>query len=251
MKKSIKIISIITAMCLLFCSFSACSNKRGDTDIEETEEEDDGRERYSRDQIVPPNYLPDGQPTWFDAHNLEYTPEGNFYLHATASFSPLQITDIPADCRLNEDTTDCEDGYRNVVAIFTIDTRGASYSSYWTSAFDKYTGTSFEFQDGTNTIYNGCHIINSGTVYLHIADYDYTIYIEEDIVQTDDITIMTWTVKCPAEYDGVVFQIGYSEGDYGTHDFSGNTVLYADDFTIVESEYFNYFTIESIPLNKT
>lgn len=249
MKRFKKLLSLILVFALIMISFAACSNEINDNSEETEETEEDEREPYSRGSIIPPEYLAPGEVSWFDAHGLEYTPEGNFYLHATAN-SAGEIQDIPADLRINEDTEGCEDGYRNIVGIFTIDTRGVSYSSYWTSTFDKYTGTSFEFQNGSNTIYNGCHIINSGTVELHIAGYDYTITIVEDIVQTDDITIMTFTVTCPAEYDGLVFQIGYSDGHDQTYNF-GNQTYYADDFTDVTSENYNYFTIQSVPLEKS
>lgn len=246
MKNTKRFIAIFTAFALACGLISGCS-KNPLPFASETTAEIEHDPNYSRGDIEIPQYLEPGELSWFDEHNLEYTSEGNFFIHANAGDGSILL--IPADLRINEDTEGCSDGYRNVTAILTVDTHGVSNYTYWTSSFDKYTGTSFEFQNGSNSIYNGVHIINEGTVTLHVADYDYTIYIHEDIVQTDDITIMTYTVTCPAEYDGVVFQVGYSDLSGENYAF-GSEVFYADDFTDVESEDFNYFTITSIPLNK-
>ena len=116
----------------------------------------------------------------------------------------------------------------------------------WQSAFDRYTGTSFEFAgkpdengeftEGTTFKYKGKDIN-----VLMYYDYEKT---EEGII---NITI---NVLCPENYDGTVFQIGYSDQDindaFAAIDLTGEpyTIDNLPGFDTNGHEYY-YFSFDS------
>lgn len=264
MKKYTKIIATILACSLLFTACSTSKkdkkDKKPNRDKHRNEEEEDDTKVTRRDidpnsdgkdnkngqnsNYQPGKYLDAGEKSWFDEQKLVFTATGNFQMNM---YSYGEFIKVPANIDIVTDYDNCEKGYKNIIATTKIDISMVSVN-FWTSSFDKYTGTSFEFRNGSNSIYDGCDIINEGDVELNIKDYHYTLHIQEHIQQEDNITTITYTITCPIEYDGTVLQYGaygYAE-DQMDKEFGGGKSWLASDFTEMHGAY-NYFTLQGLP----
>ncbi len=193
---------------------------------------------------VAPTYLAPGEQTWFEKQGLQFTECGDFKMNIHSYDSVIQI---PGHIEI-ETNYDCQEGYKNIVATTKLALGQGTDFHYWTSSFDKYTGTSFEFQNGTNSLYDGCNIINEGDVKLKIAECDYSLHIKEHITMEKETTTIVYTITCPYAYDGTVLQYGYCTEieQYRDHDFKNNVIWYADDFTDMHG-YYDYFTLQGLP----
>ena len=254
MKKS-RVIALILALCFTLFPITACDenddNPRHTSNSDESSRESRETSRR-RPTVTTPDYL-NGGTTWFEAHGLHTTRTGTFgmkvYSSTPSSTGSGNVIELDSDISIREDFDGCEAGYKNVIATLVIYTTYSAGIHYWTSTFDLYTGRSFEHQNGSNSIFNGCVIHNEGEVPLQIGNYNYTIGIQEDITEEEDVTTIVYTIHCPEEYDGVVFQYGYYEDGWaGSYYDFDNNIYYADDFTDVSSGLYDYFTIERRPL---
>ena len=251
-----RVTSIIATTLALSVLFTGCSNsseknkkKKNRDRSSRYEREDDEDETTvattARRRFVPtPNYLGENTPTWFESQGLTFTPTGNFMMDV---YSFESFSTAPAQIRI-ETNYDCEEGYKNVIATTVIDI-SALDAHFWTSSFDKYTGTSFEFHGDATSIFNGCDIIHDGDVELNIGDYNYLLHINEHIIMEDSITTIVYTITCPEEYDGTVLQYGaHADTDDDYRDFGEGTTWLASDFTDMHGR-FNYFTLQGLPQN--
>ena len=120
--------------------------------------------------------------------------------------------EIGGSIRIFEDDFAGKDGYKVVPALISYDMSSLEEGqklATWQSAFDRYTGTSFEF-DSTQ--------ISEGEIMFGNVEFEYN-------GETYDISMKYWfdfdeenntknieiDVICPEDYNGTVFQIGYSD----------------------------------------
>jgi hypothetical protein len=150
--------------------------------------------------------------TWFEEQGLAITAQGDFTYVATA-YDANDATntetefEVPASVTITETTDGVEDGYKNVIAVFTSDMSGSPEGygwGNWASAFDRYTGTSFEYDN--TTLYDTAS--KAGYITIQNGEDSYEVSIAFDTQWNESIQIFTITVTCPVDYDGAVFQIG-------------------------------------------
>jgi len=178
-------------------------------------------------------------PTWFEEQGLTITPQGNFTLKTELfNVHGEHICDIevPSTATITETTEGVEDGYKKVIAVFTNDYSAidAQYGNTYngsiaitdsdgfediinhgtgTMAFDRYSGASFENNSSApaGDSHGGAMISveYEGKTYELTFNFEYTYEYDND----NCIGTSTYTVVCPVEYDGVVFQQGYLSYD--------------------------------------
>ena len=238
MKRSVmtKVLALTAAATMVF-SLAACSGSSkkdkddsDDEDIEESEDEEDEDEdpTPTPEPTATPTPTPEPEPaTWFEAQDLTITPQGDFdldteWLYADDSLSVSGSTTVPCSVSITETTEGVDEGYKKVVAEFVIDYTDKffydygdfyaypqngvdNYPSTWISAFDRYTGVSFE--PGDNTV----AVEYEGKTYDITCTFDWDIVAtyEDDVEAADYCTV---TVICPVDYDGTVFYIGHGNG---------------------------------------
>jgi len=104
------------------------------------------------------------------------------------------------------------EGYKEVTCVFNCDLSEVE-SGYkvaqWQSAFDKYTGTSFEFEGEPVSQDQG----SKGKVVVGSDEEAFDISMEYGVEKAEEARLLKVTIKvtCPEEYNGTVFQIGYSD----------------------------------------
>jgi lipoprotein len=168
-------------------------------------------------------------------NGLTVTPNGSMTIQV-AKYGSDELTDLAVTTSV-ETVASSEDGYSDttftVVADKNLDNSGVSYNI---SAFDRYTGTSYESELTTALIGGG-----SSHNDVCVFDVDGQQYDCSTDVKQNGNTV-TVTVHHPTSYDGVVFLIGKltatQNNAYSTVDFSkAFTVMdYKDVF--VDGQYF-------------
>lgn len=140
--------------------------------------------------------------------------------------------EVSGNVVITESTDGVEEGYKEVKMVSIEDVN--ANTSYrvegrvgyrnWHSAFDRYTGTSFEFDPISPPLYPGQSENKEGFATIVNGDTSYNVSISFGSVNEGPIITSTVTVTCPVNYDGVVFQIGYfdqaSVDTFGAIDFA-------------------------------
>lgn len=172
---------------------------------------------------------------FLEENGITITPNGSMTIQV-AKYGSDELTDLAVTTSV-ETVASSEDGYSDttftVVADKNLDNSGVSYNI---SAFDRYTGTSYESELTTALIGGG-----SSHNDVCVFDVDGQQYDCSTDVKQNGNTV-TVTVHHPANYDGVVFLIGKltatQNNAYSAVDFSkAFTVMdYKDVF--VDGQYF-------------
>lgn len=145
---------------------------------------------------------------------IQITPQGDCRVEMGAydSTSGEFTEDFMADVKvsISETTEGVADGFKKVSALFTIDASGCTGDGvlFWCSAFDRYTGTSFEFDSAVNEKLDGEHTAQDGFVTVRDGDESYDVSVEFMTESEGYVLSKTVAVTCPADYEGVMFQIG-------------------------------------------
>lgn len=172
---------------------------------------------------------------FLEENGITITPNGSMTIQV-AKYGSDELTDLAVTTSV-ETVASSEDGYSDttftVVADKNLDNSGVSYNI---SAFDRYTGTSYESELTTALIGGG-----SSHNDVCVFDVDGQQYDCSTDVKQNGNTV-TVTVHHPTSYDGIVFLIGKltatQNNAYSAVDFSkAFTVMdYKDIF--VDGQYF-------------
>ena len=180
------------------------------------------------------------KPTpWFDEKKLKITPQGDF-TYNTSSLNSDQTKatgtfDVKASVTITETTKGAEKGFKKVTATFNEDFKQNPTNQYisWFSAFDRYTGISFEFDAVTLVAGKTNH--KEGFVTIQNGNESYDIAVEFSSINKYPSVTDSITVTCPVDYDGAVFQIGFSSPELAK---KANSIDYSARFyTIDELPY--------------
>ncbi len=148
--------------------------------------------------------------SFFEQKQLVITPQGEVTINTTATDKDGNTVDVAEPVNVDISERADQPGQKVVEATFEMDMtvvpEGYNLSS-WQLAFDRYTGISFEYYDPegeqeqpspVSFEYNGQQIeVQMG----YSTEYD---------EETGILTVVIYVV-CPEDYDGTVFQIGYSD----------------------------------------
>lgn len=152
---------------------------------------------------------------WSAKQGITVTPQGDCQVEMGGyDAASNELTgDFMADVNvaISESTVDVTDGYKKVSAVFVIDVSNCTGDGilYWCSAFDRYTGTSFEFDSAVNQQLN-TPATQDGFVTIQNGDETYDISVEFMTEGKGTFFTQKITVTCPADYEGAMFQIGTS-----------------------------------------
>lgn len=214
-----KLISLFLSVLVMAVMMSGCGSV-ADTNMQGTEEE--------KKQVTETSEKEDQQPaedsesktedpiSWFESQGLTITPQGEFtYMTMSVDLddNDAGTFDVLTKVVITETTDGVEDGYKKVTAVFTEDVSASPEASYWNyiSAFDRYTGTSFEFDTETAYTESEDTVAKEDFVIISNGDKSYDVSIKFEGVNFFPDMEETVTVICPVDYDGTVFQIGYCD----------------------------------------
>lgn len=188
---------------------------------------------------------------WSVKQGISVTPQGDCQVEMGGyDASSGEITDdFTADVNvaISESTVDVADGYKKVSAVFVIDAKNCTGDGilFWCSAFDRYTGTSFEFDSAVNEQLDGEHTAQDGFVTIRNGNESYDVSIEFMTEGEGTLITKTVVVTCPVDYEGVMFQLGKDSLEQMTKnaeiDYAAR--LYTIDELPYYGENYQYFTI--------
>ena len=218
-------------------------------------EETDAGEEEAETEVPTETEEPEPEPAdWLEEHGIAITPQGDCQVAFSGCTQDgderIPAGDFLADVNvsISETTEGAEEGFKKVSALFSMDVSSHTGTGFWewNGAFDRYTGTFFDFVDTTDTSVNvGDHVTHEGFVTIQNGDEYYDVAVSYEVENQNPIIYLTITVTCPIDYDGVVFQIGYDsselEEQYEQIDFS--TRLYTIDELPYYGDGYLYFTM--------
>ena len=221
MKKKLLIISVaLSASLVMGCGIASVQKTaEGTVKIEEEtipEPTAEPTPEPTAEPIPEPTPEPTAEPTpeptpatWFDEKGLTITPQGDFTFQTMAvkGSSDLYEFDVTANVSITESTEGVEEGYKTVTAVFSENMGTEENFLYWHSAFDRYTGTSFEF-DNTALYGNG---VREGAIPIEYDGNTYDVSIEFSVEYNMPDAVHKLVITCPVDYEGTVFQCGYAD----------------------------------------
>ena len=174
----------------------------------EPEEADAGQE--PEESATPEEETEQETVNWLEEHEIAITPQGDCTvdLYSYDSYPEDYVDDFPAgvNVAISETTEGADEGFKKVTAVYTVDTSNmpeeVTGCRWNTSSFDRYTGTYFRGNAKTKDA-------------VRIGDEYYDIRTEYEQENNWPLSIVTYTVTCPADYDGTVFQFGYTSPEKG------------------------------------
>lgn len=245
-----KIIGLVLCLCLSGVVIGCGSSVAANNSIESPEESVQPTPEPTPESTPEPT--PEPEPAdWLEEHGIAVSPQGDFQcnLYGYAGDASNPTGDFLADMNVSitETTEGVEDGFKKVSALFVINASNntGDHCKYWSSAFDRYTGTSFEFDNAGTYTLKGDYAAKEGFVAVQNGDEYYDVSIAFETDNQYPILYKTVTVTCPVDYDGTVFQIGYVSPEL---DEKNSQIDYAARlYTIDELPYYGdgylYFTM--------
>lgn len=172
-------------------------------------------------------------------NGLTVTPNGSMTA-TVAQYDSDDLIDLPITTSV-ETVASAEDGYSDTTFTVTADTSNVASTgwSYNVTAFDRYTGTSYEGKKDS--------LVSGGTTHndVVVIDVDGTQYdCSLDASQSDNgnTSTITCTVHHPTAYDGVVFAFGKMTktmlSAYNAVDFNSTFTVADYSDVYIDGQYF-------------
>lgn len=181
------------------------------------------------------------EPTFFETNNLELNPIGSF--EAEFGFLNEDNTKMhPCEITITENTDDCEEGRKNVVAtlIMPLYVGGICFN-----CFDMYTGTSFVVDTVVNNISSDQNYKLIYEKTFSIGDSEIYIIRSTEIHYEEDFCVEIQTINCPVDYDGSVFLLGPINMDARLYSLDMANGSYTIAETGFMNEHYRYFMFDN------
>lgn len=163
-------------------------------------------------------------------NGLTITPNGSMTI-PLAVMNTDDMIDVPITTSV-ETVASSEEGYSDTTLKVDIDAKAAA-GQYYTcnvSAFDRYTGTSYESKPTSLGINNGSMHENVVVVDVDGTQYDCALTADMNM-DSNYVQHVTVTVHHPSDYNGVVFIFG---GQTATQNTAYNAIDTSKTFTIAD-----------------
>ena len=236
----------LTVVAVAGCMFTGCGKNKDVTKVDDTQAvvEESTESALDKD-LEPATEAPTEVETeapveevasdFLAENGLTVTPNGSMTI-PVAKYGSDELTDLAVNTSVAT-VASSEEGYSDttftVTADKNLDNSGVSYNI---SAFDRYTGTSYESKLTTALLGGGASHDNVCVLDIDGTQYDCSM----DAKQNGNT--VTLTVHHPSNYDGVVFLLGKltaTQTDaYNAVDFN-NTFTVADHADVfIDGQYF-------------
>lgn len=236
----------LTVVAVAGCMFTGCGKNKDVTKVDDThavvsEATESALDKDLEPVTEAPTEVETEAPTeevkadFLAENGLTVTPNGSMTIKV-AKYDSDELTDLAVTTSV-ETVASSEEGYSDttftVTADKNLDNSGVSYNI---SAFDRYTGTSYESKLTTALLGGGASHDNVCVLDVDGTQYDCSM----DAKQNGNT--VTLTVHHPSNYDGVVFLLGKltatQTSAYNAVDFSKTFTVadYSDVF--IDGQYF-------------
>lgn len=227
------LVASMLGMMLTGCGDNKEVTKTDDTKVEiTTEKESEATETVVEETTEVETEAPteEVKADFLTENGLTVTPNGSMTI-PLAVMNTDDMIDVPITTAV-ETVASSEDGYSDTTLKVDIDAKAAA-GQYYTcnvSAFDRYTGTSYESKPTSLGINNGSMHENVVVVDVDGTQYDCALTADMNM-DSDYVQHVTVTVHHPSAYDGVVFVFGGQTATQGT---AYNAIDTSKTFTIAD-----------------
>ena len=237
MKK--KLILGLIAVAVVGCALTGCGKKKEVTKVNESQAVvSESTESALDKDLEPATETPteteapteEVKADFLTENGLTVTPNGSMTIPLAVKDTDDMI-DVPVTTSV-ETVASSEDGYSDTTLKVDIDAKAAA-GQYYTcnvSAFDRYTGTSYESKPTSLGTNNGSMHENVVVVDVDGTKYDCALTADMNM-DSNYVQHVTVTVHHPSDYNGVVFIFG---GQTATQNTAYNAIDTSKTFTIAD-----------------
>ncbi len=227
------LVASMLGMMLTGCGDNKEVTKTDDTKVEiTTEKESEATETVVEETTEVETEAPteEVKADFLTENGLTVTPNGSMTIPLAVKDTDDMI-DVPVTTSV-ETVASSEEGYSDTTLKVDIDAKAAA-GQYYTcnvSAFDRYTGTSYESKPTSLGTNNGSMHENVVVVDVDGTKYDCALTADMNM-DSNYVQHVTVTVHHPSNYDGVVFIFG---GQTATQNTAYNAIDTSKTFTIAD-----------------
>lgn len=227
------LVASMLGMMLTGCGDNKEVTKTDETQVEiTTEKESEATETVVEEttEVATEAPVEEVASDFLTENGLTVTPNGSMTI-PLAVMNTDDMIDVPITTAV-ETVASSEDGYSDTTLKVDIDAKAAA-GQYYTcnvSAFDRYTGTSYESKPTSLGTNNGSMHENVVVVDVDGTQYDCALTADMNM-DSDYIQHVTVTVHHPSNYDGVVFVFGGQTATQGT---AYNAIDTSKTFTVAD-----------------
>lgn len=227
------LVASMLGMMLTGCGDNKEVTKTDDTKVEiTTEKESEATETVVEEttEVATEAPVEEVASDFLAENGLTVTPNGSMTI-PLAVMNTDDMIDVPITTSV-ETVASSEEGYSDTTLKVDIDAKAAA-GQYYTcnvSAFDRYTGTSYESKPTSLGTNNGSMHENVVVVDVDGTQYDCALTADMNM-DSDYVQHVTVTVHHPSDYDGVVFVFGCQTATQGT---AYNAIDTSKTFTIAD-----------------
>lgn len=227
------LVASMLGMMLTGCGDNKEVTKTDDTKVEiTTEKESEATETVVEEttEVATEAPVEEVASDFLAENGLTITPNGSMTIPLAVKDTDDMI-DVPVTTSV-ETVASSEEGYSDTTLKVDIDAKAAAgqYYTFNVSAFDRYTGTSYESKPTSLGTNNGSMHENVVVVDVDGTQYDCALTADTNM-DSDYVQHVTVTVHHPSNYDGVVFVFG---GMTTTQKASYNAIDTSKTFTIAD-----------------
>ena len=227
------LVASMLGMMLTGCGDNKEVTKTDDTKVEiTTEKESEATETVVEEttEVATEAPVEEVASDFLTENGLTVTPNGSMTIPLAVKDTDDMI-DVPVTTAV-ETVASSEDGYSDTTLKVDIDAKAAA-GQYYTcnvSAFDRYTGTSYESKPTSLGTNNGSMHENVVVVDVDGTQYDCALTADMNM-DSNYVQHVTVTVHHPSDYNGVVFIFG---GQTATQNTAYNAIDTSKTFTIAD-----------------
>lgn len=227
------LVASMLGMMLTGCGDNKEVTKTDDTKVEiTTEKESEATETVVEEttEVTTEAPVEEVASDFLAENGLTVTPNGSMTIPLAVKDTDDMI-DVPITTSV-ETVASSEEGYSDTTLKVDIDAKAAA-GQYYTcnvSAFDRYTGTSYESKPTSLGTNNGSMHENVVVVDVDGTQYDCALTADMNM-DSNYVQHVTVTVHHPSDYNGVVFIFG---GQTATQNTAYNAIDTSKTFTVAD-----------------
>lgn len=227
------LVASMLGMMLTGCGDNKEVTKTDDTKVEiTTEKESEATETVVEEttEVATEAPVEEVASDFLAENGLTVTPNGSMTIPLAVKDTDDMI-DVPVTTSV-ETVASSEEGYSDTTLKVDIDAKAAA-GQYYTcnvSAFDRYTGTSYESKPTSLGTNNGSMHENVVVVDVDGTQYDCALTADMNM-DSNYVQHVTVTVHHPSDYNGVVFIFG---GQTATQNTAYNAIDTSKTFTVAD-----------------
>lgn len=232
----------LTVVAVAGCMFTGCGKNKEVTKVDDTQAVvSESTESAFEKDLEPVTEAPTEEVAsdFLTENGLTVTPNGSMTA-TVAKYDSDDLMDLPITTSVTT-VASSEEGYSDTTLTVTADISSVASTgwSYNVTAFDRYTGTSYEGKK--DSLVNG-GITHNDVVVIDVDGTQYDCSLDASQSDNGNTSTIICTVHHPTAYDGVVFAFGKMTktmlSAYNAVDFNSTFTVADYSDVYIDGQYF-------------